>query len=149
MSTHRPSSESHPYRRIFEAKEDERLRRLVDQYGTEDWSWIAAHMPNRTRRQCRERYKTYLCPEVNVSPWSEVEDRMLLAKYNEIGSKWAEFRPFFQRRTVNNIKNRWHTLVRRERLDGEKASSDAGEPAVANPLAVFQIANLLNGPAVC
>jgi hypothetical protein len=144
-----PVFESRKYRRIFEPQEDDRLRHLVEQFGPEDWIWISSHMPHRTPRQCRERYKTYLCPDVNVTPWTEAEDQMLLAKYGEFGSKWAEFRPFFQKRTVNNIKNRWHTLARRSRLDGEKGSSEGDEGGNTDPLAIFDIANLLSRPVVC
>jgi hypothetical protein len=138
-----PVFESRKYRRLFEPQEDERLRCLVDKFGAQDWVWIASHMPHRTARQCRERYKTYLCPEVNVTPWTEEEDRLLLSKYAANGSKWADFRPFFEKRTVNNIKNRWHTLTRRSLFEGEKLSKDA------NPLAVFQVEHLLNSSGVC
>jgi hypothetical protein len=80
---------------------------------------------------------------VNIAPWTEEEDRLLLAKYAEAGPKWAYFRPFFRQRTVNNIKNRWHTLARRERLDAEKEGRTKG------PLAMFAIANLLNTQVLC
>jgi hypothetical protein len=143
------SPDSHKYRRIFEPHEDERLRRIVEQLGPEDWVWVASHMPNRTARQCRERYKTYLCPELNISPWTEEEDRLLMSKYEELGSRWTEFRPFFKQRTVNNIKNRWHTLERRSRLGSEKAPSDASDEKRHQPLAAFDIASLLNRPFVC
>jgi hypothetical protein len=148
MLSEPPVFESRQYRRIFGSHEDERLRQLVEEYGSRDWRWIARHMPNRTPRQCRERYNTYLCPEVNVSPWTKEEDRMLLEKFTELGSRWADIRPFFKSRTVNNIKNRWHRLARQSRIEGEGGSSDIDEASPVNRLAVFEIANLLNKPAV-
>jgi hypothetical protein len=141
--------EPRKYRRIFEHHEDERLRQLVERFGAGDWLWISSHMPNRTPRQCRERYKTYLCPEVNIEPWSEEDDRLLLEKYQECGSKWADFRQFFSHRTVNNIKNRWHTLARRARMEGEVGSSEPEEGVPVNPVSMFAIANLLNKPVDC
>jgi hypothetical protein len=144
----RASYDARKYRRIFEPHEDERLRRIVEQFGPEDWVWIASHMPNRTARQCRERYKTYLCPELNVSPWTEAEDLLLMTKYDELGSRWTEFRPFFKKRTVNNIKNRWHTLARRYRLGGDPPPIAENEEKPRKRLAALEIENLLNRPVV-
>jgi hypothetical protein len=141
--------DSRKYRKMFEPHEDARLRRLVEQIGTDDWPAIAAHMAHRTARQCRERYKMYLCPEVNVSPWRPAEDELLMAKYRELGTKWVEYRPFFRKRTVNSIKNRWHTLARRNHLAEAKLPNEEIEDATADPLAVFNIANLLNRRVLC
>jgi hypothetical protein len=137
------------YRKIFEDHEDEQLRRLVEQYGCEDWGAIASQMEQRTPRQCRERYKTYLCPDVNTEPWTNADEQLLMEKYHVFGSKWSDFRPFFPNRTVNNIKNHWHTLTRRNRHAMAKSSPP---PAPAIPqrreeptgLAVYNISNLLN-----
>jgi hypothetical protein len=146
------------YRRIFEPHEDERPRKLVDQFGAEDWVYIAARMRNRTARQCRERFKTYLCPGVNVAPWTEAEDKLLLEKYDQLRTKWVDFRQFFPHRTVNNIKNRWHTLSRRlrhQKAESRTPREDGSAPApsteqkVEDPLAVSNIANWLNPPICC
>jgi hypothetical protein len=135
-----PNVDDHKYRRIFGPQEDESLRLLVQQFGTNDWAWIASHMTDRTPRQCRERWKTYLCPDVNVAPWTEPEDRLLMEKYAEFGSRWSDFRPFFENRTVNGIKNRWHTLARRARL----AQLETKVQGEADPAEVFHVARLLN-----
>jgi hypothetical protein len=146
-----PQATPQKYRKIFNAEEDEELLRLVAQYGCDDWALIASQMGSRTPRQCRERYKTYLCPDVNTAPWSPGDDELLLDKYQMLGSKWSDYRPFFPNRTVNNIKNRWHTLARRT----HQAPSTATPLAVPAPpalpgspeptgLAVYTISNLLN-----
>jgi hypothetical protein len=36
--------------------EQDRLEALVAHHGTRNWSTIAARMPGRTSKQCRERY---------------------------------------------------------------------------------------------
>jgi hypothetical protein len=146
---------SRQYRRLFQPHEDDLLRKLVEQFGTDDWIWIAVQMPNRTARQCRERYQTYLCPEVNISPWTDPEDKLLMEKFEELGSKWADYRPFFKNRTVNNIKNRWYTITRRKKLEAEYLAKTHNPPDTqpddqqsegGDPMAVFDIAHLLNRP---
>lgn len=101
------------YRTLFTPAEDEKLRSLVQTYGTNAWMMIASQLPTRSARQCRERYNTYLSPNIDNSPWTYQEDRLLVRKVLECGSKWSTIRSFFGNRTVNNIKNRWNTVLRR------------------------------------
>jgi hypothetical protein len=140
-----------PYRHFFEPHEDELLRALVDQIGTEDWVKVALNMPGRTPRQCRERYNSYLCPTINASPWTPQEDELLLAKFPRYGSRWAEYRPFFKDRTLPSIRNRWYVLLRKQEQQSRRdcdAKMDSSPSPPPDPLAVFDIANLLNPPSV-
>jgi hypothetical protein len=98
--------------RNFERREDELLLDLVKQYGTDSWPTIAAALGNRTARQCRSRYVSFLAPGVNNNPWTADEDDLLKSKYDELGSKWAVLRQFFPGRTDLNIKNRFSFLSR-------------------------------------
>jgi hypothetical protein len=54
----------------------------------------------------------YLCPSVKNGPWTEAEDRLLLAKINEIGRSWSVMGRFFPGRSENDIKNRWYSHLR-------------------------------------
>jgi hypothetical protein len=98
--------------RNFERREDEMLLELVKQYGTDSWPTIAAALGNRTARQCRNRYGSFLAPGVNNDPWTPDEDDLLKSKYNDIGPKWAVLRQFFPGRSDLNIKNRFAFLSR-------------------------------------
>jgi hypothetical protein len=79
------------------------------------WKQIAFFMPNRSARQCRERWKNYLIPGLNFSPWTWKDDALLREKFNELGPKWAQIVKFFPGRTDTNCKNRWQQLQTRER----------------------------------
>jgi hypothetical protein len=100
-------------RRNFTQEEDELLRILVAQYGTSNWSLIARLMPDRSRRQCRERWRNYLSPEIGHSEWTLEEDDLLREKVSRLGTKWALIAAFFPNRTPENIRNRWRVLQRR------------------------------------
>jgi hypothetical protein len=97
----------------FVPLEDARLVELVGLFGDSDWGSIANHMPNRTVRQCRERWLYFLTPSIRNGPWSAEDDALLLQKFEEIGSQWKAMTRFFPGRTEINIKNHYAVLLRR------------------------------------
>jgi hypothetical protein len=101
-------AESDPGRRRekFVPEEDARLRQLVSVYGTNSWEVIAAGVPGRNARQCRERWKHYLSSETQTA-WTEDEDRQLYLRMEQIGPRWTILASFFPGRTDIQIKNRW------------------------------------------
>jgi hypothetical protein len=153
----------------FRPDEDNRLTNLVRKCGPHNWNVIASQMPDRTARQCRDRWQVYLCPSVNRTPWTPDEDKLLLAKCRDIGGKWSIICQYFHHRTLNNVKNRWYTVVRKVRALGLDETSDSdwlacarlitgtrplvstdspgdSNSALPDPLSVFQISRLLNNP---
>lgn len=108
----------HP-RNKFTEDEDKALLYLVSTFGDNDWSQVALYMPSRSPRQCRERYKLYLSPEVNNGPWSKEEDLLLETLYRQHGPKWTIIAKHFQARTDVNIKSRWNVIKRRLKRENE------------------------------
>ena len=102
----------HP-RKNFSPEEDYTLALLVNQYGDSNWHLIAALMPNRNVRQCRERWVKYLNPSLRTEEWTSDEDRLLIQKRQEMGPKWKDISKFFNGRTDINIKNRYKVLKRK------------------------------------
>jgi hypothetical protein len=110
-------------RRKFTPDEDELLRNLVMQLGTSDWSAIAHHFPCRTPRQCRDRWKHYVSPEVVVGGWSEADEAILLRKVAEFGPRWSAIAQLFPGRTDIGVKNRYISIT------GRKAKEYGAAPA--------------------
>jgi len=98
-------------KRNFTIVEDAALLQLVHQFGIGKWKEIASHIPGRTDRQCRERYKTYLAPGIRNDPWSPEEDDILAQKVKQYGQKWAIISKYLNGRTDNAIKNRYHIHI--------------------------------------
>jgi hypothetical protein len=86
------------------------LRESIAKYGQTNWIAVAAQIPNRTPRQCRERWLTYLDPSVNNGPWTVDEDGLLARKVAELGHRWREIEQFFPGRKDVSIKNHWRQL---------------------------------------
>ena len=67
-----------PKRLKFTEEEDQILLTLYSYY-PQQWSKIGKEM-NRTSRQVLDRYKNYLDPTINRSPWTFEEDAILERK---------------------------------------------------------------------
>ena len=96
----------------FSQEEDDTLKNLVHKYGENEWGVIASEMPNRSIRQCRERWQNHLKESVHKGKWSPEEDHLLKVKYQQHGPKWKLMEQFFPGRTSINIRNRFSCLRR-------------------------------------
>jgi hypothetical protein len=104
----------------FTTDEDDRLRELVEKYGTHDWARVATKIRKRDARQCRERWVNYLAPSVINGPWTIEEEELLAEKVAEFGRRWQRVAGFFEGRTDINVKNHWNHL---QKLKGVVAPS--------------------------
>jgi hypothetical protein len=93
-------------------EEDANLLRAVQRYGTNSWVKIAAMVPDRTSKQCRERWLGQLSPSVIKSGWTTEEDRRLLNDHLQHGNQWTIIAQNLPGRSAISVKNRWSWLTR-------------------------------------
>ncbi|RYG68311.1 hypothetical protein EON64_05460 [archaeon] len=103
--------------------EDRTLIYLVS-LGLRSWPKIAESLPGRTSKQCRERWTHCLDPTIKTTPFTPEEDAIILRMQTEKGNKWAEIARSVPGRTENYVKNRFLTLQRQPRHNG---NNEAGE----------------------
>lgn len=75
---------------FFGLQEDDLVVQLVHRYGPKKWTQIAKHLNGRIGKQCRERWHNHLDPNINKSPWTEEEDRLLAQAHEQYGNQWAK-----------------------------------------------------------
>lgn len=103
-------------RKHFSKEEDQKLRNLVEKYGTFNWKVISQEMGDRSVRQCRERWENNLSSSIIKNKWSKEEEELLQVKVQEIGQKWKYLQRFFPGRTQYDIRNHWSCLLRKSKV---------------------------------
>jgi Myb-like DNA-binding domain len=70
-------------------EEDNLVRKLVEKYGPQRWSFIAKFVEGRLGKQCRERWHNHLNPNILKVEWMLHEEWILFLAHTAHGSKWA------------------------------------------------------------
>jgi myb proto-oncogene protein len=108
-------SRKHQNERHFFTEEDTILLNIMNTHKHRRWKEVSAYIPGRLPRQCRDRWHNYLAPWIKKREWTHEEDEIIKRKVAEIGTKWTQIRRMLHGRADNDIKNRWHTCLSKER----------------------------------
>jgi len=85
---------------------------LVNKYG-KSWSKISKVLISRNGKQIRDRYINILDPSIKKEKFALDEDLKLLTLYKKLGPRWATISKFFENRTADMVKNRFHSSIKK------------------------------------
>lgn len=111
----------------FSTTEDELIANFVAEHGLKEWSKVTSVLPNRTAKQCRERWFNNLDPTVEKGPWTPRDDELIFQHYQIHGPKWSVISREIPGRSDNAVKNRWNASI------SKRVSVDASGAAVLGP----------------
>ena len=125
--------------RTWTAEEDNRLLMGVYKFGLENWNSIALFVGHsRNRSQCSQRWIRVLDPHISKAPWSDEENKKLLALVKKYGTKmWVKVSSEMNRRS--DVQCRYHY----KQLTG--ANTNSQESPVQTPPSNFPPTKLKTG----
>ncbi|XP_019751814.1 transcriptional activator Myb isoform X1 [Hippocampus comes] len=96
-------------------EEDEKLKKLVELHGSDDWKVIASLLSNRTDVQCQHRWQKVLNPELIKGPWTKEEDQRVIELVQKYGAKrWSVIAKHLKGRIGKQCRERWHNHLNPE-----------------------------------
>ncbi|KAG2689748.1 hypothetical protein I3760_09G153500 [Carya illinoinensis] len=111
-------------------EEDQKLKTYIKRYGI--WNWSRMSKPAglaRSGKSCRLRWVNYLRPDIKRGNFSEQDDETILKWHEVLGNRWSAIAAKLPGRTDNEIKNYWHTHLKR-RLKNSSLSTTVPQTVV-------------------
>uniref|UniRef100_A0A1J3EVR9 Myb-related protein 3R-1 n=1 Tax=Noccaea caerulescens TaxID=107243 RepID=A0A1J3EVR9_NOCCA len=91
------------------SEEDEVLCKAVERFQGKNWKKIAECFKDRTDVQCLHRWQKVLNPELVKGPWSNEEDKTIIALVEKYGpTKWSTISQHLPGRIGKQCRERWH-----------------------------------------
>ncbi|KAM7273069.1 hypothetical protein ACFE04_027733 [Oxalis oulophora] len=120
---------------LWSPEEDQKLRNYVLKHGHACWTSVPLSAGlERNGKSCRLRWINYLRPGLKRGTFSPQEEEIILNLHRLLGNKWSQIAQHLTGRTDNEIKNYWHSYLKKK-LEKQACSSTTSTNSYQNPSA--------------
>ncbi|KAM3222011.1 transcription factor MYB14-like [Capsicum annuum] len=115
-------------------EEDKKLAAYITKYGSWNWRQLPKYAGlARCGKSCRLRWMNYLSPNVKRGNYTKEEDEIILNLHAQLGNKWSAIAAHLPGRSDNEIKNHWHTTLKKHAThNATNSSSDKSSKKCSN-----------------
>ncbi|XP_027363702.1 transcription factor MYB4-like [Abrus precatorius] len=101
-------------------EEDQILISYIQKHGHGNWRALPKHAGLlRCGKSCRLRWINYLRPDIKRGNFSSEEEEIIIKMHELLGNRWSAIAAKLPGRTDNEIKNVWHTHLKKRSLNSD------------------------------